>query len=257
MPALEPTPTSRANIAALLFAMTYPTLLTWIYFTLLKDSPGTYQQAAFGVGKVIQFGFPAFWVFCVLRRPLTIPRPISRGLSVALIVGVLQLVAGLAVYQFWLKPSGLFAAPMQEMLAKLRGFGLDSRVGFVILAVGYSVIHSWLEEYYWRWFVFNELRPSIERAADSTSSEFTPATIRAIIISSLAFAAHHVLVLAGYFRWDSPWTYILSACVAAGGAIFAWLYVRSRSLYAPWLAHACADAVIFLIGFDLLGGQLK
>lgn len=261
MPALPSTTpsitSSRAKLAALLFAMTYPTLLTWIYFTLLKDSPGTYQQVAFGIGKLIQFAFPAFWAYCVMRRPFLRPRFTSRGLGVALLIGMLQLGAGLAVYYFWLKPTGLFVEPLPEMLAKLRGFGLDSRVGFVMLALGYSVVHSWLEEYYWRWFVFNELRPQGELAGDQSSKGINAATWRAIIISSLAFAAHHVLVLAGYFRWDSPWTYILSSCVAMGGVIFAWLYARSRSIYAPWLAHACADAVIFLIGFDLLGSQLK
>ncbi|WP_145083750.1 CPBP family intramembrane glutamic endopeptidase [Anatilimnocola aggregata] len=253
MPALP----HRANLIAVLFAMTYPTLLTWVYFTLLKDSPSTWQQAAFGIGKVIQFAFPAVWVFCIQRRPLALPQLPTRGLGLALLIGIAQLIAGLAVYYFWLKSSGVFTAPVQEMLAKLRGFGLDWRAGFVALAIGYSLVHSWLEEYYWRWFVLNELRPREELSDATSSATISAATWRAIAISSVAFMAHHVLVLAGYFRWDSPWTYILSLCVGSGGAIFGWLYVRSRSIYAPWLAHACADAVIFLIGYDLLGSQLK
>src|SRR5690606_1734554 len=124
-------------------------------------------------------------------------------------------------------------------------------------AVGYSLVHSWLEEYYWRWFVLNELRPEDERSALLATDKISPATWRAILISSLAFAAHHVIVLAGYFQWSSPWTYLLSGCVAVGGGVFAWLYVRGRSIYAPWLAHAWADATIFLIGYDLLGSALR
>jgi membrane protease YdiL (CAAX protease family) len=251
MPALEQqSPFARYRLFALIFAMTYPTLLTWIYFTALKDSPGAWQQAAFGIGKFIQFAFPAFWVFVVERRRFALERPTSRGLGLALLLGVFEITAGLALYFVWLKPAGVFAGPLQEMLLKLRAFGLDSRIGFVVLAVGYSLVHSWLEEYYWRWFVLRELtNPDSEQA----NTHHT----RALLISSVAFAAHHVLVLAGYFGWASPWTYLLSVFVAVGGGLFGWLYLRSKSIYAAWLAHALADAVIFLIGYDLLAGSLQ
>lgn len=226
----------------LIFAMVYPSVLTWIYFTLLKDSPGSWQQGAFGVGKAIQFALPAVWVLLVARRTLNWTTPSGRILAIALAIGLAQLVAGVSVYFLWLKPSGLFDEPVKEMLAKLQGFGLDSKAGLIGLAVVYSVVHSLLEEYYWRWFVLHEL-------------PLKP--VPALALSSVAFAAHHVIVLAGYFGWASPWTYVLTACVAIGGLIFGWLYQRSGSLYAPWLAHAFADAVIFFIGYDLLAGQLR
>jgi membrane protease YdiL (CAAX protease family) len=246
----QQTPLARYRWLALAFAMTYPTLLTWIYFTALKDSPGAWQQAAFGIGKFIQFGFPAFWVFVVERRSFSLEMPTSRGMGIALALGVFEITAGLALYFVWLKPAGVFAGPLQEMLLKLRSFGLDSRVGFFTLGIGYSLVHSWLEEYYWRWFVLGELNGPANENANSHRT-------RAILISSLAFAAHHVLVLAGYFGWASPWTYLLSAFVAIGGGLFGWLYLHSKSLYAAWLAHALADAVIFLIGYDLLAGVLQ
>jgi membrane protease YdiL (CAAX protease family) len=156
------------------------------------------------------------------------------------------------IYSLWLKPAGIFVEPLQEMLAKLHGFGIDTRMGFAGLAIGYSVIHSWLEEYYWRWYVFHQLQQ-----LECAMARCPPVPLRALLISSVAFATHHVIVLAGYFGWASPWTYIFSAAVAVGGLIFGWLYIRSQSLYAPWLAHAFADAVIFLIGYDLLAGALK
>jgi membrane protease YdiL (CAAX protease family) len=244
------TPLARYRWLALAFAMTYPTLLTWIYFTALKDSPGAWQQAAFGIGKLIQFGFPAFWIFVIERRRFAIALPTTRGIGTAFALGAFEIAAGLALYFIWLKPAGVFAGPLQEMLLKLRSFGLDSRVGFCVLTIGYSLVHSWLEEYYWRWFVLRELDRSTNEPANSQRT-------LAILISSLAFAAHHVLVLAGYFGWASPWTYLLSAFVAVGGGLFGWLYLHSKSLYAAWLAHALADAVIFLIGFDLLAGLLR
>ncbi len=249
-PALEnQSPPAIGRRCALLLAMTYPTLLTWIYFTALKDSPGAWQQAAFGIGKLIQFAFPALWVFVIERRQFSLERPSTRGLAWACALGIFEIAAGYTLYFAWLKQAGVFAGPLQEMLLKLRGFGLDSRAGYVALAVGYSLVHSWLEEFYWRWFVLRELTVT----SDSKKSNHA----QALLISSLAFAAHHVLVLAGYFGWASPWTYFLTLFVAVGGALFGFLYLQSRSLYAAWLAHALADAVIFLIGWDLVAGALR
>jgi hypothetical protein len=46
---------TRFRLAAVIFAMTYPSLLTWIYFTALNDASGPWQRGAFVVGKLIQF----------------------------------------------------------------------------------------------------------------------------------------------------------------------------------------------------------
>lgn len=243
---------ARFRLAAVLFAMTYPSLLTWIYFTALNDSSGPWQRAAFGIGKLIQFGFPVVWVFLIERRRFAVNQPSTRGLAFALAFGIFELAAGFAIYSLWLKPAGIFVAPLQEMLAKLHGFGLDSRLGYIALGTGYSVIHSWMEEYYWRWYVLHELREF-----DRSTAEPVQLPVRALLISSVAFAAHHVIVLAGYFGWASPWTYVFTSAVAIGGVVFGWLYLNSRSLYAAWLAHAFADAAIFLIGYDLVAGSLR
>ena len=65
---------------------------------------------------------------------------------------------------------------------------------------------------------------------------------------------HHILLLAAYFGWFSPATWIFSAAVAVGGAYWAWLYQRSGSLWGPWLSHLVIDAAIFIVGYDLVFG---
>jgi membrane protease YdiL (CAAX protease family) len=45
---------------------------------------------------------------------------------------------------------------------------------------------------------------------------------------------------------------LASAAVAVGGAMWAWLYQRSGSIYAPWLSHLLIDAAIFTIAFDMV-----
>src|SRR5206468_11940133 len=122
---------------------------------------------------------------------------------------------------------------------KVKSFGAGSPVAFLLLALFYSAFHSLLEEYYWRWFVFGQLsRPCRPLAA--------------IAISSIAFAAHHVLVLGLYFGWLAPLTWLFTLAIIIGGAFWAWLYHKSDSLAAPWLSHALLDAAIFAIGYQMI-----
>ena len=72
----------RASLTAIIFAIVFPTIVTLAYFVLLADQPASIQQGAYGIGKVIQFGFPAVWVFLILREPVSVSRPTRRGLGI-------------------------------------------------------------------------------------------------------------------------------------------------------------------------------
>ena len=74
----------------------------------------------------------------------------------------------------------------------------------------------------------------------------------ALWAASLAFAAHHVVLLARFFGFASPWTWLFAAAVAVGGLIWTLQYERSGSLWGPWFGHALVDAGIFAIGYDWL-----
>ena len=102
-----------------------------------------------------------------------------------------------------------------------------------------SIPHSLLEEYYWRWFVFGQLRRTAPFGV-------------ALAVSSLAFMSHHVIVIHQMLQQGWGVTLFFSLCVAAGGAAWAWLYERSRSLYGPWISHLLVDCGIMYLGFDLI-----
>ena len=129
--------------------------------------------------------------------------------------------------------------PAKEAREKIESFGVNTLAAYMVMAIFFSAIHSLLEEYYFRWFVFGRLARWINLPA-------------AVAISSLAFAAHHVLILARYFTWGSPLTWVFTLGVTIGGAVWALLYYRSKSLWGPWLSHAIVDAGIFAIGYDLV-----
>lgn len=249
-------PRSATRLVVIVAGLTFPSLVTWIYFVALAGSASGWQQIGYAAGKCVQFAFPAVWVFAILRRPLR--RPVRErddqdqtghsgpgpGLAIVpgLAFGVLVTVAGYLLFRFALQPAGLFDSAEQRIVDKVLGMGISAVGPYLALSVFYSVVHSFLEEYYWRWFVFDELRSAVSLPA-------------AVGISSIGFAAHHVIVLAQFFGWGSAATWLFSAAVAIGGAVWAGLFHRTGSLVAPWLSHLVVDAGIFLIGFELVRSQ--
>jgi membrane protease YdiL (CAAX protease family) len=243
---LEQTPrpggaTDDVNLGAIAFGVAFPALLTAVYFVGLAGAPRPVQQGVYVAGKALQFGLPAAWWFLRRARP---PRrfdvPTSKGALLGAASGLVILIAALALYHGLLVPLRVLdGAPTEAIRAKVAGFGLGGPWQFLALASFYSLIHSAAEELYWRGFVFGELR----RACRTTL---------AILGSSLAFTAHHVIILVVFFGWSSPMTWALSLAVAVGGAFWSWHYQRSGSLVGPWISHLFVDVAIFAIGWELV-----
>lgn len=229
----------RRNWLAMGFALVFPTVLTVVYFILLARSPAGIQQGAYAIGKTIQFAFPIVWLFAVERYTFKRQAPRASDVLTGAALGLALLAAGLLLYYFALKPAGVFDDAAIKVREKVTAIGIHGFWPYVTLSLFYCAVHSLLEEYYWRWFVFSQLK----RLASLNT---------AILVSSLGFMAHHVCVLSVYFGWFMLWSLLLSAAVAVGGTIWAWLYHRTGSLYGVWICHALVDAVIFIIGYDLI-----
>jgi uncharacterized protein len=227
-----------ADLVPLAVAIVLPSIITWLYFFRAAGADKSVQLGVFSVVKVVQFAMPIVWVALVQKERIRL-RPSGRqGVLFGLAFGSVVAGAMSALYFGVLKDSALMAGAMPEIRAKITGFGIDSAWKYAALGVFYSLVHSFMEEYYWRWFVFGQLR------------KWTPISAAAAI-SGLGFMAHHVLVLGKYFGFDNPATYLLSSCIAVGGAVWAWLYQRTGSLLGPWMSHLLVDAAIFAIGYDL------
>jgi len=235
---------SRLTLGLALFvAMTYPSLIAWLYFLALAGGDGNlnrWQQLTYAGGKVVQFAFPILFVWITTRRwPLLKPASAS-GIKLGITFGLLVTGLILGVYYGFLRGSPLLGQTPAKLRAKLDEFGVGSLGGYLALTVFLALAHSFLEEYFWRWFVFGQLRSLLP---------LTPA----IGLSSLAFMAHHVIILYVYlpgrfFNAVLPF----SLGVAVGGAFWAWLYQRTGSLLGPWISHMIVDTTIFIVGWDLL-----
>jgi len=244
-PSLPAAPPANRKLAwaGVSFALVYPTFLTWAYFIQAADAGEGVQRTVMGTLKLIQFAFPLVWVVWVLRERIAWQRLSTRGVALGIAFGVAVMLAGWLAFEFVLSPAPAFQAAIEPIRAKVAGFGINSVTNYIVLGVFYSLVHSFLEEYYWRWFVFGQLRRVIPVPT-------------AILVSAFGFTGHHVLVLGHYFGWSSPLALLFSAAVAIGGAFWAWLYNRTGSLLGPWLSHLVIDAGIFLIGFQLVRASL-
>jgi membrane protease YdiL (CAAX protease family) len=224
-------------------AMMFPTLMAWLYFKQLGGQQGSMnrlQQAAFGCGKVLQFALPVLWLWLTQRKLWAIRRPRFGGWPVGVGFGLLVSAAIFGLYLGYLRGSSLLSDAAEAVRGKLHDFHADTPAAYVALAGFYVVGHSLLEEYYFRWFVFGRLRTLIP---------FWPA----VVLSSLAFMAHHVIILDVYLpgRLLSA-TLPLSLGIVVGGAVWAWLYSRADSVWSPWLSHALVDGALFVLGWDLV-----
>jgi membrane protease YdiL (CAAX protease family) len=234
--------------AALLFAMVFPTLMAWWYFVGLASAESVtaggnpLMIAAYILGKVIQFGFPLVWVWSVDGKLPRLAAPSLRGVGLGLAFGALVVAGMFAIYFGFLRYSPWLAATPAKVQEKIQQFGLKTPAAYIPFAVFLSVIHSLMEEYYWRWFVFGRLRHHLSQGI-------------ALVLSSVAFTGHHVIVLAVYFPgrfWELALPFSVGVCV--GGAVFAWLYERTGSLYAPWAGHILIDTAIMVVGYDMVFG---
>ena len=230
-----------APLWLIVVSLVLPTIITYIYFFVLSTQSKPIQSVGMGLCKAIQFGLPIFWLVKIRRWNNNFQRPNSNAMIPSLIFGAVIFALALALFHGWLKQTAPMQAAMVEIQAKVAEMGLATPMKFIGLAAFYTVCHSLLEEYYWRWFVFGMVR---QRTAIAT----------AIVVSSLGFMAHHVLVLSRFFGPFSIGTWFFSFCVAVGGAIWAWQYHKTGRLYAPWLSHAIIDAVIFTIGYAAIFG---
>jgi membrane protease YdiL (CAAX protease family) len=239
------------DLPALVFVHLFPLAMSWLYLVAFRGSGAQATEAgiavaiAFGTAKVVQFAFPAAYVFWFERDRLRLAPPSGQGLFLAGGFGLGVAIVILGFFFGVLAHSPWVANTPEKIYRLVEELYCAGHVRYWLLAAGFAVVHSLLEEYYWRWFAFGWLR------------RYTPVGV-AIALSSLGFMAHHVVLLDFYFP-DRFWTLVVpfSLSVAAGGAVWAGIYDRTGSLYAAWLSHALIDASLFVVGYAMVGPYLS
>lgn len=109
---------------------------------------------------------------------------------------------------------------------------------FIFVACYISFVNSLLEEFFFRGFLFLNLKKYWNIWA-------------AYIFSATVFAAYHIAIMSG---WFSVLLFVLAMFgLFAGGIIFNFLNSKSNNIYTSWLVHMFANFAINTIGFILFG----
>ena len=165
-----------------------------------------------------------------LLSPKEIFRFRKRGFGVALGLGIgiyALILGGWAVLRNWIDFSGI-----ADSLTANAGVTKDN---FLYVSLYISFANSLLEEFFFRGFLFGNLKQNRTLAYG---------------ISAAAFSLYHAAMMIG---WFSPWlTALVLIGLAVGGCIFNWLNEKLGCIYASWLTHMFANFAINTIGFILL-----
>lgn len=217
-------------LIAILPALLFQIIGALFYFILFPT--GAAAQSIYTVTKILIVVWPILW-YRHIKTPFTL-RPTLAAVRYGLVSGTIGAGAILLTFvlfkQYWLQFS-------PELIEKVSQLGISSVPIFLLFAAFLSLLHSLLEEYYWRWFVFTGLK-----------QKFSPTM--AGIIGSIAFAGHHYIILSQFF--PLPITLLFGTLVGIGGAWWCYCYHKTGTLFGNWMSHALIDAAIMGVGFVLV-----
>lgn len=229
----RPKPQSdRLRFGLLLPALILPTvaaLLSNVLFPGTKLGNGSYLAI-----KVFLLAWPVVSVGWILRERIRGPftrNDFARSLLVSVATG-LGLLAALVI--------AVKSAPIAMLLMKQAStiaMGIIDKgvaMHYLAFALTISVVHAGLEEFFWRWYVFGQLRQIVSRWW-------------AHGVAAIAFAAHHFVILGGLFPLVP--TLIFGLSVAAAGLIWSLLYERYGTLVGPWISHMIIDLGLMWVGW--------
>ena len=165
-------------------------------------------------------------------KPTVLQRKKATELKrVALLSGIVYL---LILLLYFLLANYIDTVQIKESLMRKEGIDKQS---FIFIAIYISLINSFLEEYFFRGFIFQQLKQlGFQRFA--------------YIFSATAFAIYHVGIIS---RWFSvPMFVLISAALFLAGIALNVFCHYTESVLGSWVIHVSANLAINTIGFMIL-----
>ena len=169
---------------ALAPALLLPTLSALFYFVLFKEA--AVSKPIYIATKVFTVFWPILATIWILRQRMGFgsgPGTNHRG---SILPGLLIGLAILAVMVLWVKSpwSEIVFSGGQQVREKVESLGFLDH--FIPFAIFITVVHSFIEEFYWRWFVFGNMRHVLPLPWAHGAA-------------AIGFAAHHLVVTCQYY----------------------------------------------------------
>ncbi len=153
-----------------------------------------------------------------------------KGLKPALFLGI-SIFAAIMI--FYAIAKSYFDA--EQIIGALeQNLGIN-KSNFIIVALYVAIINSFLEEWFFRGFIFYKLKPCSLKIA--------------YIFSSLSFSLYHIAIMDGMFNLGINLIILFGLFI--GGLIFNYLNQKYDNIYASWFCHSFANLAINAIGYSL------
>jgi uncharacterized protein len=194
------------------------------------------QSIAIGCGMWMVI-FPIYWQRFIDRQPLDFKlTKAGSGFVVGIILGLGMFGFILGSYytigQHWLDIADIRArVDRMQMNVPLMIFGFGTFQ---------TLINSFVEEYVWRWFVYQKCEVLVGKRV-------------AVWLSALFFTLHHVILLIAYCN-DLKLVAIGAMAVFLAGVIWARCFAIYRSILPCYISHLAADLALQLISWQVLLG---
>lgn len=212
------------------------------------------------LAKVWILVLPLVWILWIARPRKTegmlgLLRPPAfrgRGVVAGLVTGILTLIVIIGAWELVAK-SMVDPAVFAEKIASV---GLNTPLKYLAFAAALTLINALLEEYVWRWFVFERfrdfLRGFLNKPKGTTGLTAALITPAAVALAALGFMLHHTIAMSLYF--DPLTNALASLGVFIGGVTWSIIYLKYKNIYAGYISHIFADIALFYVGYQIAFG---
>lgn len=161
-------------------------------------------------------------------NPFSLLKSNLRGLKTGFILGVFIYLVIIAT--FFIANSMVDLSSIKNSLENNLGINAQN---FFVIGAYVSIVNSFLEEWFFRGFVFTEYK--------KTGRKF------AYIASSISFSVYHIAIMEGMFNLFLQILVLLGLFI--GGLIFNFLNEQNENIYSSWFCHFFANFAMNTIGF--------
>jgi uncharacterized protein len=188
--------------------------------------------------KLILFAaIPVIYIKCVKKESLKESfrlKSLNKGkLKVGFLSGMLFFVIVISAYYVVQGEIDLNSIA-EELQTKLN----VTPMNFIFIALYITFGNSFLEEFFFRGFIFMNLY--------GMNSKRT-----AYVYSSMLFGLYHIAIFKTWF--SLPITLLALFGLISVGFLFNWMDTKSENFLNSWIAHVFADTAVMIIGFKMFG----
>lgn len=157
----------------------------------------------------------------------------KNNIKIGIILGSISFIIILVTY-FILKD----VINLQSISQELQNKSKVTPVNFLFVAAYITFGNSFLEEFFFRGFIFlNLYEMNLKKTA--------------YLFSSLLFALYHIAIFKTWF--DIKLILLALFGLITIGFIFDYIDTKSKNFFNSWIVHILADAAIMLIGMRMFG----